>query len=81
MARPARILIAGHPHHIVQRGHDRQPVFACDADYARYLDNLAEQMRIRSIGSSNHRFRAEPAARQRGRSRGRSRRYRGIPQV
>jgi putative transposase len=32
----------GYPHHIIQRGHNRQVVFASDADYQYYLDNLCE---------------------------------------
>lgn len=42
MARTARIVITGYPHHIVQRGHNRQVVFASDVDYQRYLDTLRE---------------------------------------
>jgi len=30
------------PHHIIQRGHNRQAVFAGDDDYLYYLDNLKE---------------------------------------
>jgi putative transposase len=30
------------PHHIVQRGHNRQVVFAEKADYQRYLATLSE---------------------------------------
>ena len=32
----------GYPHHIIQRGHNRQVVFASDEDYQYYLDNLCE---------------------------------------
>ncbi len=42
MPRTARIVITGYPHHIIQRGHNRQAVFASDADYQHYLDNLRE---------------------------------------
>jgi putative transposase len=42
MARTARIVVMGYPHHIIQRGHNRQAVFASDADYQYYLDNLCE---------------------------------------
>lgn len=42
MPRTARIVIANYPHHIIQRGHNRQAVFACDEDYQYYLDNLAD---------------------------------------
>ena len=42
MPRIARIVLPGHPHHIVQRGHNRQKVFAHEDDFARYLDDLQE---------------------------------------
>jgi putative transposase len=42
MPRIARIVLPGHPHHIVQRGHNRQTVFAHEDDFARYLDDLQE---------------------------------------
>ena len=42
MPRTARLVIANHPHHIIHRGHNRQPVFLSDDDYLYYLDNLQE---------------------------------------
>lgn len=42
MPRKARIVLAGHPHHIIQRGHNRQTVFVGDDDYRYYLANLGE---------------------------------------
>jgi hypothetical protein len=42
MPRTARIVIPNYPHHIIQRGHNRQAVFAGEDDYLYYLDNLAE---------------------------------------
>ena len=42
MPRKARILVPDCPHHIVQRGHNRQPVFLADEDYLFYLENLKE---------------------------------------
>ncbi|AMV70468.1 transposase [Desulfuromonas carbonis] len=42
MPRTARIIIPNFPHHIIQRGHNRQTVFASDEDYLYYLANLAE---------------------------------------
>ena len=42
MPRIARVVLPGHPHHIVQRGHNRQMVFAHADDFARYLDDLRE---------------------------------------
>ena len=42
MPRSARVVIANQPHHIIQRGHNRQVVFAQDEDYVYYSDTLAE---------------------------------------
>jgi REP-associated tyrosine transposase len=42
MPRTARIVLPNYPHHVIQRGHNRQTVFACEDDYRYYLDNLAE---------------------------------------
>ena len=42
MARRRRVFIPGYPHHIVQRGHDRNAVFVEPADYEYYLANLIE---------------------------------------
>jgi len=42
MPRSSRIIIADCPHHIIQRGHNKQTVFAADQDYQYYLENLME---------------------------------------
>ena len=42
MPRKARIVIPGVAHHVVQRGHNRQGVFAADEDFQFYLENLTE---------------------------------------
>ena len=42
MARMARIVIPGIPHHVTQRGNRRQHVFFCDADYRLYRQLMAE---------------------------------------
>jgi len=42
MPRSSRIIIADCPHHIIQRGHNKQTVFAADQDYHYYLENLME---------------------------------------
>jgi putative transposase len=42
MARLPRVVIPGIPHHITQRGNGRGQTFFEDADYALYLDLLAE---------------------------------------
>ncbi|MET4115099.1 putative transposase [Bradyrhizobium sp. JR4.1] len=41
MARLARVVIPGHPHHVTQRGNGRARTFFDDADYALYRDLLA----------------------------------------
>jgi putative transposase len=40
MARLARAVAPGVPHHVTQRGNRRQPVFFDDGDYRRYRDNM-----------------------------------------
>ena len=42
MPRRARVIVAGMPHHIVQRGHNRKAVFVEPDDYRYYLENLQE---------------------------------------
>ena len=42
MPRMARVVLANYPHHVVQRGHNRQVVFADTGDYRRYLHDLRE---------------------------------------
>lgn len=42
MARQPRVIVPGLPHHIVQRGHNRQPVFIEEQDFVYYLSNLRE---------------------------------------
>jgi len=43
MARLARVVVPGYPHHITQRGNRRLPTFFSDADYEAYLALMAEQ--------------------------------------
>jgi putative transposase len=40
MARLARVILPGYPHHITQRGNRRQEVFFCENDYQYYLELL-----------------------------------------
>lgn len=42
MPRKARVVVPNTPHHIVQRGHNRQAVFVERQDYLYYLENLRE---------------------------------------
>jgi putative transposase len=41
MARIARVVVPGMPHHITQRGNRRQTSFFCDDDYHAYLELMA----------------------------------------
>jgi putative transposase len=45
MARLARIVIPGLPHHLTQRGNRREAIFFEDGDHEIYFDFLAEQAR------------------------------------
>ena len=42
MARLPRLTLPGYPHHVIQRGNNRQPIFASVADYQMLLDLLDE---------------------------------------
>lgn len=45
MARLARVVAPGLPHHITQRGNRREQVFFCDEDYQVYLDLIGAAAR------------------------------------
>jgi putative transposase len=45
MARIARIIAVGIPHHVTQRGNRRMPTFFCDEDYQAYISLMAEWCR------------------------------------
>ncbi|WP_338824383.1 transposase [Bradyrhizobium septentrionale] len=49
MARLARVVIPGHPHHVTQRGNGRARTFFGDSDYALYRDLLAENCRAADV--------------------------------
>ncbi|MGO9006438.1 MAG: transposase [Beijerinckiaceae bacterium] len=49
MARLARVVIPGLPHHVTQRGNGRSRVFFSDADYALYRDLLAASCRSAGV--------------------------------
>jgi putative transposase len=49
MARLARIVAAGLPHHVTQRGNRRQQVFFSEADYATYRSLLADSCRAARV--------------------------------
>ena len=42
MARLARVVVPGPPHHVTQRGNHREPVFFNHGDYAAYLDLISK---------------------------------------
>jgi putative transposase len=42
MARLSRLTLPGHPHHVIQRGNNRQAIFVSAADYQTMLDLLEE---------------------------------------
>ena len=45
MARLPRLTIPGYPHHVIQRGNNRQGIFASAADYQMLLDLLQDNAR------------------------------------
>jgi len=45
MARLPRYVIPGQPQHLIQRGNNRQPIFAAEADYQFFRDALVEASR------------------------------------
>ena len=49
MARLARVVATGVPHHVTQRGNRRQPVFFGDDDYRTYKALLAEGCRAAGV--------------------------------
>ena len=49
MARLARVVIPGMPHHVTQRGNRRQPTFFDDEDYAAYLELMADGCREEGV--------------------------------
>jgi putative transposase len=42
MARLPRLTLPGYPHHVIQRGNNRQAIFAGTGDYELFLDLLAQ---------------------------------------
>ncbi|MHB1695659.1 MAG: transposase [bacterium] len=42
MPRTKRVILPEFPHHIVQRGHNRQIIFAQKEDFFRYIENIKE---------------------------------------
>jgi putative transposase len=42
MARLPRLVVPGHPHHVIHRGHNRQPIVSDDEDRRQFLALLGE---------------------------------------
>jgi putative transposase len=49
MARLARVVASGYPHHIIQRGNPHQQTFFSDEDYRLYLSLMAEWCQKQSV--------------------------------
>lgn len=49
MARLARVIVPGLPHHVTQRGNGRARTFFSDGDYALYRDLLARECHAASV--------------------------------
>jgi putative transposase len=49
MARLARLVVPGLPHHVTQRGNGRQKVFYTDSDYQLYLKLLTEAANLAEV--------------------------------
>jgi putative transposase len=49
MARLPRLTVPGYPHHLIQRGNNRQPIFVDSADYELLLSLIAEHARKQRV--------------------------------
>jgi putative transposase len=49
MARLPRLTIPGYPHHIIQRGNNRQAIFSGEADYRLLLELIEEHARKQQV--------------------------------
>jgi putative transposase len=54
VARLARLAIAGLPHHLIQRGHNRQAIFVDDIDRRAYIESM--RTAARTSGVSIHAY-------------------------
>ena len=54
MARLARYFVKGQPQHLIQRGNNREPIFAADEDYRFYLKCLKDA--ADRVGTSIHAY-------------------------
>ena len=62
MARLARVVVPGVPHHVTQRGNRRQETFFAEEDYAAYLSLLGDTTFLDRIERMLHRV-VRPAKR------------------
>lgn len=53
MPRMGRVVLPDYPHHVVQRGHNRQVVFAGESDFRRYIDDVRELHPVRACMASS----------------------------
>jgi len=51
MPRRGRVVLPNFPHHVVQRGHNKQVVFAEEVDFLYYLSTLEAQTSPRFIST------------------------------
>lgn len=49
MARTTRLVVAGMPHHLIQRGNNRQPIFVDDHDRRQFLQVLREAAMVNRV--------------------------------
>ena len=49
MARLPRLTVPGYPHHVIQRGNNRQPIVLDDADRRQLMDLMFEQARAHEV--------------------------------
>ncbi len=49
MARLPRLALAGHPHHVIQRGLNREPIVRDDVDRARLLAEIQESAALHKV--------------------------------
>lgn len=49
MARPLRLAYEGAVYHVTARGNEQKPIFRDDGDRGRYLNKLAESVRLYNV--------------------------------
>lgn len=49
MARTTRLVVAGMPHHLIQRGNNRQAIVVDDEDRRQFLQDLREAARVNQV--------------------------------